>query len=60
MIKRSDTDHHSENRKSLTADYYRDLCRRELALSGQQLRGILAGLGKAATSGMPAGGARHD
>ncbi|MEX1667538.1 hypothetical protein AB4876_01365 [Zhongshania guokunii] len=60
MIKRSDTDHQSEHHKSLTADYYRDLCRRELALSGQQLRAILAGLGKAANSGVVLGGARHD
>ncbi|MFT6164399.1 MAG: hypothetical protein ACJA1T_001019 [Zhongshania aliphaticivorans] len=59
MIKIIDTGRKGESNKSLTSEYYRELCHRELLSSGQQLRAVLATLHKNKLAGFAEGGARH-
>ncbi|MBB5185988.1 hypothetical protein HNQ57_000247 [Zhongshania antarctica] len=59
MIKIIDTGRKGESNKSLTSEYYRELCRRELLSSGQQLHAVLATLHKNKLAGFAEGDVRH-
>ncbi len=59
MSKLIDTDHADTKSRSMGTEYYRELCRRELLSSGQQLRSVLAALNKNKTNTLAAGVSRY-